>query len=322
MLKLAQDLQRRPIRAKKAVPATLSLARQPAQQHSIASLPEYPTGCDQLTWLDTLFSPDPASPTVDRPLLLRLAIAEQPCLPRAVPLKSAVAKLYPTRDEQRRFRRIKKAEAARRTNQRVKLGLAPLPPPALRLSALPRILANNPQLNPTAVELAARQAQEERRQRHEAHNNARKLTRTGKKARLLRRLRRDSARGVLLSLFVVGRRGRSENLHALMRFLRRHYFNGRVVVPRGQARGCLPLVVAVEGGRRFSRLLQRLVERRVRWSRRVANARNARLAWRSERAKRHFADLRAVRAETLDAFAAPFHRHGLGSLLKLALNNA
>lgn len=111
--------------------------------------------------------------------------------------------LYLTKKEMKRIRRNDRAEKYKEQQDRIKLGLEPAPPPKVKLSNLMSALTNEAIKDPTAVEQRVRKEVEERRLKHEATNEERKLTKEERHEKENAKYERDLEKGYCTAVFIV-----------------------------------------------------------------------------------------------------------------------
>lgn len=305
----------------------LNLAKPVIPGHVIRPFP-VPTTLSQFD-LKYLLSPQPlngSTPLHELSSMIDFAKIEADFnLPRSAPLpppalRAPAIKLYPTRSEARRASRLARLEAlkAKQTLQRLGLSAPAAQPPKVRLSSLPQILSNNPHLLPSKTELSIRQNLSVRQSLHQQHNESKKLTPEGKKAKRLRQLKRDSARGVYRSLYLLhASKGPSLALR-LAHLLKKNLLLGRIVRPtKGTP---LPFALVLEGGARAARIAEKKISKRL-FAPSAPGKDPLRLLWRERIREATLAGIAAVKAETEERWLAAFEKENAAELGKFVLSN-
>lgn len=110
--------------------------------------------------------------------------------------------MFLTKKELKRIRKNRRAEQHKEKQDRIRLGLDAAPPPKVKLSNLMNVLTNEAIRDPTAVEMRVRQEVEERRLRHLAENEARKLTAEQKHEKVEKKWEKNVAeKGIFSAVF-------------------------------------------------------------------------------------------------------------------------
>lgn len=108
-----------------------------------------------------------------------------------------------TKEEKKKQAREKRREYQKELQEKIKYGLVPPPPPKVKLSNFMRVLANEAAQDPTKVEQEVRKLVEENQKKHIERNEARKPTAEQKKEKMLKKLKKDSAKECRVAVFVV-----------------------------------------------------------------------------------------------------------------------
>lgn len=93
-----------------------------------------------------------------------------------------------TKQERKKLRHQKRMEKEKERRSMVEMGLLPKPPPKVKLSNMMRVLATEASQDPTKTEAAVRKQIEDRQKEHEARNEARKITKEEKAAKLIEKV--------------------------------------------------------------------------------------------------------------------------------------
>jgi hypothetical protein len=232
-------------------------------------------------------------------------------------------KLIPTKDEQRKFKRKERLEKQKQIQEKIKYGLLPAPPPRVKLSNFMKVLHSDAILNPTEIEQKVRQQIDERKQKHVIHNQANALTKEKKNDKLLRKARREAAKGIHLSIFLVKRLTNYEHQHILMKNTKQYYINGFALMPTGSA-GNLPGVIITEGGPRYSNKIKKLILNRIKWTKEPAadhqSGSFAKLLWEGTLPEHKLKEWRTVKVQKEGDYIAFLKKQGFDNFVNLILN--
>lgn len=179
---------------------------------------------------------------------------------------SDVLKIYLTPEERKKLRRQRRLEAQKELQEKISLGLIPPPPPKVKLSSLPRMLAQpGNALGDESVQDPTRIAAEIRAQsvaRHEAHqqsNADRKLTEEERSAKKFRKFAELDSEEVHVSVFKLNDRleDGSKRFKVLINAEQNHLHGRSVTTPNFT-------LIVVEGGpkgiKRYTRLLTERID--------------------------------------------------------------
>ena len=109
--------------------------------------------------------------------------------------------MYLTKDERKKLKRQKKHQKLLQKNDKIKLGLIEPDKPKLRVGNMAIVMKNQFILDPSKIEGEAKKQTEERVNKHLQTNSVRKLTKTQKKDKAIRKLKRDSAKECRRAIF-------------------------------------------------------------------------------------------------------------------------
>lgn len=179
---------------------------------------------------------------------------------------SSNLKIYLTADERKKLRRQRRLEAQKELQEKIALGLLPPPPPKVKLSSLPRMLAQpGNALGDESVQDPTRIAAEIRAQsaaRHEAHqqsNAERKLTEEERAAKKFKKFAELDAEEVHVAVFKLNDRleDGGKRFKVLINAEQNHLHGRSVTTPNFT-------LIIVEGGpkgiKRYTRLLLERLE--------------------------------------------------------------
>lgn len=93
----------------------------------------------------------------------------------------------------KRLRRMNRRETQREEQEKVRLGLMPVPEPKVKMANLMRVLGNEAIQDPTKMESFARAQEAARLKKHLESNAERKLTKEEKSAKKTRKLMEDTS---------------------------------------------------------------------------------------------------------------------------------
>lgn len=96
-------------------------------------------------------------------------------------------------------------------------------------------------------------------------NSQRKLTKTQKKDKAIRKLKRDSAKECRRAVFRVGKLVDPTNIFKVNMNAKQLALNGFVIKPAGEL-ASFPTMVMVEGGLRAVKFYRNLMLNRIRWA--------------------------------------------------------
>lgn len=181
--------------------------------------------------------------------------------------ENVVLPMYLTKDERKKLKRKRKHEKLLAKNDQIKLGLIQPDKPKLRVGNMALVMKNEFILDPTKIEAEARRQTEERLANHLEQNSSRKLTRTQKKEKAIRKLKRDSAKECRRAVFRVGKLTDPANVFKVNMNAKQLALSGFVIKPGGELTP-FPAMVLIEGGVRAVRFYKNLMVNRIRWGER------------------------------------------------------
>lgn len=108
-----------------------------------------------------------------------------------------------TKEEKKKQAKEKRREYQKELQEKIKYGIIPPPPPKVKLSNFMRTLANEAVQDPTKVEQEVRKLVEETQKKHIERNEARKLTAEQKRDKMMKKLKKDSAKECRVCIFLL-----------------------------------------------------------------------------------------------------------------------
>ena len=120
-------------------------------------------------------------------------------------------------------------------------------------------------MDPSRVEAEARQQTQERIDKHNQSNSQRKLTKSQKKDKVIRKLKRDSAKECRRAVFRVDRLIDPTHIFKVNMNAKQLALNGLTIRPSND-QFHFPAMVLVEGGLRAVKFYKNLMLRRIRWN--------------------------------------------------------
>ncbi|KAI5957643.1 PRP3 [Candida theae] len=168
--------------------------------------------------------------------------------------------MFLTKKERKRMRKNDRQIRHKEMQDRIKLGLEPPPEPKVKLSNLMNVLTNEAIRDPTAVENRVKQQVEERLKKHLADNEARKLTKEEKHAKIYAKQEQDLAKGIFTTVYKVKSLDNPQ-----------HSFKVDVNAKQDNLFGiCLKNpefnLIVVEGGEKSINHYKKLLMNRIKWS--------------------------------------------------------
>lgn len=184
-----------------------------------------------------------------------------------VPIESPWVRLIPqpkplflTKKEMRRLRRNRRMILMKEKQDKIKLGLEPIPKPKVKLKNLMNVLTNETIKNPTEVEMRVRKEIKEREDQHNFMNEERKLNKEDKNEKNERKNEEDKKRGIFRYIFKIDRLINPKhkykvNMNAIQLMIKGvclNYQNGKSLV-------------IVESGFKNIEKFKKLMLRRINW---------------------------------------------------------
>ncbi|KAK6458616.1 pre-mRNA processing factor 3-domain-containing protein [Scheffersomyces xylosifermentans] len=179
-------------------------------------------------------------------------------------LETEAKPMYLTKKELKRIRRNERQEKHKDKQDRIKLGLDPPPPPKVKLSNLMNVLTNEAIKDPTAVEMRVREEVDARLQKHLEENEARKLTKEQKHAKIQEQHEKDLQKGLFTLVFKIDKLSNPQ-----------HFYKIDVNAKQLDLVGiCLRNpkfnLIVVEGGPKSIKFYKKLLLNRIKWTENAA----------------------------------------------------
>lgn len=177
--------------------------------------------------------------------------------PNATPLN-----IYLTKEERKKLRRQRRLEAQRELQEKIALGLLPPPPPKVKLSSLPRMLAqpgnqlgNESVMDPTRLAAEIKAQSEARAAAHEEANKSRALTPEERAAKKYRKFAELDASSVHVAVFRINDRFEDGAIRfKVLKNAEQNHLHGRLIV--GPEFSLLVAEGGPKGIKRYCHLLQ------------------------------------------------------------------
>jgi hypothetical protein len=169
--------------------------------------------------------------------------------------------LHLTKAEQKRHRKLRRAERLREQQDMQAAGLVPPPEPRLTLANYMKVLGDQAILDPSRMEAAVVSQIQGRKLKHDQMNAERKLTKEQKAAKHARKLEEDTTQSINVALFYVKDMGHPYHRTKVDLNAQQNGISGGVL--ECDAMG-MALIIA-EGGERAIKRYIRLMTVRMRW---------------------------------------------------------
>ena len=170
---------------------------------------------------------------------------------------------YLTKDERKKLKRKRKREKVQEKNDKIKLGLIKPEKPKLKVSNMAVVMKDEFVMDPSRVESLAKSEVEERLKKHLDANKSRKLTKIKKQEKVLRKLKRDSAKECRRALFRINFLENRAHLFKVNMNAKQLALNGLVIKPSSFHKQ--PVLVAIEGGAKAVKFFKHLMLSRINW---------------------------------------------------------
>ncbi|KAJ1876050.1 U4/U5/U6 small nuclear ribonucleoprotein prp3 [Coemansia sp. RSA 990] len=174
----------------------------------------------------------------------------------------APAQLILTRKERKKLRRQRRLEEQQEKRDKVMLGLLPPPPPKLKMSNFMRVMANDSTLDPTKMEAEVRRQMQARKDKHEADNQARKLTKEQRREKNEIKEKEEERKGMVRAAFRVDKLEHPRHWYKVS-------MNAQQMRLTGTALSCpaaKQALVIVEGSAKNIKAYKKLMLRRIDWT--------------------------------------------------------
>ncbi|KAL5045340.1 hypothetical protein BDW71DRAFT_184114 [Aspergillus fruticulosus] len=191
------------------------------------------------------------TPYIQHPVLLE---------PPQEKLKPEQKAMYLTPKEQAKIRRQRRMADLKEQQAKIRLGLEPAPPPKVKKSNLMRVLGEQAVKDPTAVEARVNREIAERREKHEAANEERKLTKEQRHEKLARQQAQDAERGLIMTVYRINSLANGRHRFKISKNAEQNALTGVCVMhPKFN-------LVIVEGGAHSSNNYRKLMMNRIDWT--------------------------------------------------------
>jgi U4/U6 small nuclear ribonucleoprotein PRP3 len=191
------------------------------------------------------------TPYIQHPVLLE---------PPQEKLKPEQKPMYLTPKEQAKIRRQRRMADLKEQQAKIRLGLEPAPPPKVKKSNLMRVLGEQAVKDPTAVEARVNREIAERREKHEAANEERKLTKEQRHEKLARQQAQDAEKGLIMSVYRIDSLANGRHRFKISKNAEQNALTGVCVMhPKFN-------LVIVEGGAHSSNNYRKLMMNRIDWT--------------------------------------------------------
>ncbi|KAL6231320.1 hypothetical protein BDW75DRAFT_220428 [Aspergillus navahoensis] len=191
------------------------------------------------------------TPYIQHPVLLE---------PPQEKLKPEQKPMYLTPKEQAKIRRQRRMADLKEQQAKIRLGLEPAPPPKVKKSNLMRVLGEQAVKDPTAVEARVNREIAERREKHDAANEERKLTKEQRHEKLARQQAQDAERGLIMTVYRIDSLANGRHRFKISKNAEQNALTGVCVMhPKFN-------LVIVEGGVHSSNNYRKLMMNRIDWT--------------------------------------------------------
>jgi U4/U6 small nuclear ribonucleoprotein PRP3 len=165
--------------------------------------------------------------------------------------------------EQKKMRRIRRADEHKEEQAKIRLGLVPTPDPKVTHRNVMRVYGEMAVNNPTAVAAMVNKQVAERKETHETTNAERQLTKEQRAEKIVRKAQENAAMGLMLTVFKVALG--TEKLHGKHRY--KIDMNAK---QHKDLTGCCIVapsftLILVEAGEHSTRKYKKLLVDRVKW---------------------------------------------------------
>eukprot|EP00984_Skeletonema_dohrnii_P010785 scaffold4233_cov142-Skeletonema_dohrnii-CCMP3373.AAC.28 len=175
-------------------------------------------------------------------------------------LKNKPPTLHLTKAEQKRHRKLRRAERQREQQDLQAAGLIEPPEPRLTLSNYMKVLGDQAVLDPSKMEARVMEQIQARKLKHEQMNADRKLTKEEKAAKHARKLQEDTTQSVCVALYWVRDMGHPYHRAKVdLNAQQNHITGGVLECETGE------VLVVAEGGEKAIKRYTRLMTVRMKW---------------------------------------------------------
>lgn len=174
---------------------------------------------------------------------------------------SHLATLHLTPKEKKKLKRLQRAKKIKEIQDKVKLGLMDPPEAKTRLVNMMKIMAKELALDPSKTEQEIMEKYNKRIQKHLERNEQNKLNHSQKVDKMLRKLKRDSARESRISVLKFEFFTSQKIKFKILKNASQLALVGVCIVPPKE----LPGIIIVQGGKRAVKFFTRLCVNRIQW---------------------------------------------------------
>jgi len=206
----------------------------------------------EMEWWDTVITED------DFKFDNLIQHPEQKAPPGEAPPPDAIG-LYLTKKERKKMRRLNRKEVQKEEQEKIRLGLLPVPEPKVKLANMMRVLDSAAVADPTKVERHVREQMAKRQKKHEQDNLARKLTDEQKREKKIKKLQEDTSMGVKVAIYRIRSLKDASKKFKIEMNSKQLYMTGVTILNPDCS------VVIVEGGPKSQRKFKRLMVNRIKW---------------------------------------------------------
>jgi U4/U6 small nuclear ribonucleoprotein PRP3 len=171
--------------------------------------------------------------------------------------------MYLTKKEQKKMRRIRRAEQHKEEQTKIRLGLAPAPPPKINHKNVMRVYGELAVQGPSAVEEMVNKQMAERQHKHEQANAERQLTKEQKVEKVEQKAAENASMGLYLQVYKISL-GHSTLLNKHRYLINKNAQEWADMHGFGLVTPNFTLVL-VEGGQKSTGQYKKLMLRRIKW---------------------------------------------------------
>jgi U4/U6 small nuclear ribonucleoprotein PRP3 len=171
--------------------------------------------------------------------------------------------MYLTKKEQKKMRRIRRAEQHKEEQTKIRLGLAPAPPPKINHKNVMRVFGELAVQGPSAVEEMVNKQMAERQHKHEQSNTERQLTKEQKAEKVEQKAAENASMGLYLQVYKISLK-REELLNKHRFLINKNAQDWNDIKGFGLVTPNFTLVL-VEGGQKATGQYKKLMIRRIKW---------------------------------------------------------
>lgn len=299
----------------------------PFFSHQSAVVPKYEIESKEVEWWDSQYTEifqtfnNHNHQEIDTKLRALIPENELPKIVNSLSKKKIPhLKLLPTRDELHKNNRKARLEKQLKIQEEIKYGLRPAPANKVKLSNFHKVYGSTI-TNPTELEQKVRKEIEEHQKRHLEHNEARKLNKAKKKEKLMRKVRRDSAKSVIVSLYIVPDLKRYENQFKILRQAKQYWMNG-LVLCSSDLSVKWPSVVIIEAGPKYSKKFDQLIKQRMTWPKDAEGAvKSPVLIWKGVNSDQKMKPMSLIKAASENDYIQCLKDAGFENMMSQILSN-